>query len=40
MKVAEALSKKLRTGDPLAERVKLSKLETARVFLSGILHGL
>lgn len=40
VKVAEALSKKLRTGDPLAERVKLSKLETIGVFISGILHGL
>jgi squalene synthase HpnC len=40
VKVAEALSKKLRTGDPLAERVKLSKLETIGVFVSGILHGL
>ncbi|MBV5325042.1 MAG: squalene synthase HpnC [Rhodospirillaceae bacterium] len=40
LKVAEALSKRLRTGDPLAERVKLSKLDTARVFISGIVHGL
>ena len=40
VKVAEALSKKLRTGDPLAERVKLTKLETAKAFLTGILHGL
>ena len=40
VKVAEALSKKLRRGDPLAERVKLSKRETIGVFISGILHGL
>ena len=40
VKVAEALSMKLRSGDPLAERVKLSKLETLGVFVSGLLHGL
>ncbi len=40
LKVAEALSKRLRTGDPLAERVKLGRIDTAGVFISGILHGL
>jgi len=40
VKVAEALSKRLRTGDPLAERVKLSPLATFGAFVSGIVHGL
>lgn len=40
VRVAEALSKRLRTGDPLAGRVKLTRIEAAGVFVSGILHGL
>ena len=39
VKVAEALSRRLRTGDPLAERVKLGRIDTAGVFASGILSG-
>ena len=40
VKVAEALSKRLRTGDPLAERVRLGPLATFGAFISGIVHGL
>ncbi|KIL98922.1 Squalene synthase [Paramagnetospirillum magnetotacticum MS-1] len=40
VRVAEQLSAKLRRGDPLAERVKLSKLDYAGVFLVGLWRGL
>lgn len=40
VRVAEALSAKLRHGDPLAERVRLSGLDYAGVFVTGILRGL
>lgn len=39
VRVAEALSAKLRKGDPLAERVKLSGLDYAGVFVTGFLRG-
>ncbi len=40
VRVAEMLTAKLRKGDPLAGRVKLSKLDYAGVFLVGIWRGL
>lgn len=40
VRVAEQLAAKLRRGDPLAERVKLSKLDYAGVFLVGLWRGL
>jgi squalene synthase HpnC len=40
VRVAEQLSAKLRLGDPLAERVKLSKLDYAGVFAVGFWRGL
>ncbi|WP_096702767.1 squalene synthase HpnC [Magnetospirillum sp. 15-1] len=40
VRVAEQLSAKLRRGDPLAERVKLGKLDYAGVFLVGLWRGL
>lgn len=40
VRVAEKLSAKLRRGDPLAERVKLSPLDYAGVLASGIWRGL
>jgi len=40
VRVAEKLSAKLRRGDPLAERVKLNKLDYAGVVLVGLWRGL
>lgn len=40
VRVAEKLSARLRRGDPLAERVKLGKLDYAGVFLVGLWRGL
>ena len=40
LRVAERLSARLRTGDPLAERVKLSSLDYAGVFAVGLFRGL
>ncbi|EME70791.1 phytoene/squalene synthetase [Paramagnetospirillum caucaseum] len=40
LRVAERLSARLRAGDPLAERVKLGKLDYAGVFAVGVWRGL
>lgn len=40
LRVAELLSKRLRHGDPLAERVKLNKMDAANILISGIFRGL
>jgi squalene synthase HpnC len=39
VRVAELLSKRLRSGDPLATRVKLSPLDYAGVVVGGVLRG-
>ncbi|WP_239988592.1 squalene synthase HpnC [Paramagnetospirillum kuznetsovii] len=38
--VAERLSRRLRTGDPLAERVKLTGMDSALILVTGLYHGL
>jgi squalene synthase HpnC len=38
--VARRLSRKLRSGDPLAARVALTKPDFARAAIAGLLHGL
>jgi squalene synthase HpnC len=40
VRVAERLSRLLRTGDPLAERVKLGRLDTIGAVVDGIYRGL
>ncbi|EPY02703.1 phytoene/squalene synthetase [Magnetospirillum fulvum MGU-K5] len=40
VRVAEVLSKRLRSGDPLATRVKLSPLDYAGVVVVGVARGL
>ncbi|OAN43932.1 squalene synthase HpnC [Paramagnetospirillum marisnigri] len=40
VRVAERLSRRLRKGDPLAERVKLGRVDAAVILVSGIYRGL